>query len=469
MRSKQRSGQERTRSGRPARRVAYETLRAVTDEDAYANLTLPGLIRRYRLDTRDAAFATELTYGTLRGLGIYDQIIEACIDRTMSELDPRVLEVLRLGAHQTLAMRVPAHAAVSTMVDLVRATVSDGAGRFVNAVMRRIGEHDLDAWTHELAPSRDADPEGFLAFRYAHPPWIVRALRDSLNRYGPGSGSRDQADALESCLAANNEPASVVLAAWPARGDVAELTAAGAQPTRWSPYGAVLDSGDPGRLDAVKAGRAGVQDEGSQLVTLAVTGVPVEGDDARWLDMCAGPGGKAAVLAGLAHQRGAQLVALDQHPHRARLVEQALRGAPGEHSVVVGDATDEQWQDGSYDRVLLDAPCSGLGALRRRPEARWRRTPSDIAQLRPLQTALLQAAVRAVRPGGVVGYITCSPHLAETVTVVEDILRRNDDIERVDARPYLPGVPDLGSGPDVQLWPHVHGTDAMYLALLRRT
>lgn len=447
----------------PARLVAFETLRAVARDDAYANLVLPDLLRTRRVSTRDSAFATELAYGTLRGLGTYDAVLAACVERALPDLDPPVLDALRMGTHQLLAMRVPAHAAVSTTVDLVRTSANAGAAKFANAVLRKVGTHDLDGWTRELAPARDADAVGYLSFRYGHPAWIVRALMDAL------AGADSLGVEAEAALAANNEPAPVALAVRPGRTDVADLLAAGAEPARWSPYGVVLPSGDPGRLEAVRSGGAGVQDEGSQLVTLALVNAQLEGPDERWLDMCAGPGGKAALLAGLTTQCGARLLAVEKHEHRARLVEQALRGNAGEHEVLVADATDPPWPADDFDRVMLDVPCSGLGALRRRPEARWRRQPSDIAELRVLQTQLLRAALRSVRRGGVVAYVTCSPHVAETVTVVDDVLRERGDVERVDARAYLPGVPDLGAGPDVQLWPHVHGTDAMYLALLRRT
>ncbi|MBB5789375.1 transcription antitermination factor NusB [Jiangella mangrovi] len=452
--------QEKSRAGDPAREAAYEVLRAVGADDAYANLAMPAALRRHELRGRDAGLATELGYGTLRGQGTYDAVIEACVTRSLDDLDPPLLDALRLGAHQLLATRVPAHAAVSTSVDLVRRHVNEGAARLANAVLRRIGERDLDGWAAELAPSREEDLVGHLAFRHAHPAWIVRAFRDALKG--------DDAE-LEATLRADNEPAEVTLAARPGRATVEELAQAGARATRWSPFGAVLESGSPARLAAVRDGRAGVQDEGSQLVALALATAPVEPPDERWLDLCAGPGGKAALLAGLLTQRGGRLLAVEQHEHRARLVAQALAGDPGEHEILVGDATKPEWPEADFDRVLLDAPCTGLGALRRRPEARWRRRPADVAGLRRLQADLLRSALWSVRPGGLVAYVTCSPHLAETVTVVDDVLRGRDDAERVDARPYLPGVPDLGDGPDVQLWPHRHGTDAMYLALLRRT
>jgi 16S rRNA (cytosine967-C5)-methyltransferase len=208
-----------------------------------------------------------------------------------------------------------------------------------------------------------------------------------------------------------------------------------------------------------------VQDEGSQLVALALTRVPLDGPDARWLDLCAGPGGKSALLGGLAAMDDATVDAVELQEHRAELVRRAVDGLPV--SVHVADGRAAPLSDAAVDRVLLDAPCTGLGALRRRPEARWRRRPEDVPGLARLQRELLAAALRHVRPGGVVAYVTCSPHLSETVGVVGGVARRAG-AELLDARPHLPGVPDLGDGPTVQLWPHRHGTDAMFLALLRR-
>jgi 16S rRNA (cytosine967-C5)-methyltransferase len=449
----------------PARRAAFDVLRAVADRDAYANLVLPGLLRERGITGRDAAFATELAYGTLRGLGSYDRVLGACVDRPAEQVDPPVRDLLRLGAHQLLAMRVPAHAAVSTTVDLARLAAGPGAARFVNAVLRRLGRHDLSEWTARLAPPYQSDPIGNLAVVHSHPRWIVAAFADALG------GDLAQ---VANLLAADNAPPRVTLAARPGRSTREELLASigeeGAEPAPWSPYGAVLTGGDPYDLPAVRQGRAGVQDEGSQLVTLAFAAAPVSGRDERWVDACAGPGGKSALLAGLADARGAALLAVDAAAHRARLVAAALAGAPGRHAVVVADSTSPALASATADRVLVDAPCTGLGALRRRPEARWRREPGDLPQLAVLQRRLLTRALDVVRPGGgLVGYVTCSPHLAETHTVVTDVLEERRDAGWVDARPYLPGVPDLGDGPHVQLWPHRHGTDAMYLAALRRT
>jgi 16S rRNA (cytosine967-C5)-methyltransferase len=441
----------------PAREVAFDALRAVRANDAYANLVLPGLLAERALNARDAAFATELVYGTLRRLGSYDAVLTAVSSRPLDKLDPSVLDVLRLGTHQLLAMRVGAHAAVDSSVNLVRTKVGHGPAGLVNAVLRKVSARDLAGWLALVAPDGDADPIGHLATVHSHPRWVVEAIRDSLGG--------DLAE-TEEMLAADNERPAVTLVARPGRSDVEELLSLGARPGRWAPTAAILDSGSPSSLPPVQAGRAGVQDEGSQLVALALASAPIEGPDARWLDLCAGPGGKAALLGGLAAQRGARLVAVERQPHRARLVAGAV-GATA--ATVVADGVAPAWASGSFDRVLVDVPCSGLGALRRRPEARWRRQPSDVEALHPLQLGLLQSGLDAARPGGLVAYVTCSPHLAETRDIVDEVLAARGDVERLDARPMFAGVEALGGGPDVQLWTHRHGTDSMFLSLLRRS
>ncbi|SEC57900.1 16S rRNA (cytosine967-C5)-methyltransferase [Streptomyces sp. 2231.1] len=450
----------------PVRMLAFEALRAVDERDAYANLVLPPLLRKARekgdFDSRDAALATELVYGTLRRQGTYDAVIAACVDRPLREVDPPVLDVLSLGVHQLLGTRIPTHAAVSASVELARVVLGDGRAKFVNAVLRKVAQDDLQGWTEKVAPPYDEDPEDHLAVVHSHPRWVVSALWDSL-----GGGRAG----IEELLTADNERPEVTLVARPGRSGTEELLREeSAVPGRWSPYAVRLaEGGEPAAVDAVREGRAGVQDEGSQLVALALANAPLDGPDKKWLDGCAGPGGKAALLAALAADRGAALLAAEKQPHRAGLVAKALHGNPGPYQVVTADGTRPPWLPGSFDRVLMDVPCTGLGALRRRPEARWRRRPEDLDNFAPLQRTLLRTAIDSVRVGGVVGYATCSPHLAETRAVVSDVLKQRPGSEMIDARPLLPGVPDLGDGPDVQLWPHLHGTDAMYLALIRRT
>ena len=457
----------------PARRAAYDVLRAVADRDAYANLLLPALLTERGLTGRDAAFATELTYGTLRGRGTYDAILAACSDR--DQLDPPVHDVLRLGAHQLLATRVGPHAAVATSVDLAKDVCGPRPSGFVNAVLRRVATRDLDAWTEIVAPSRDRDPVGYFAVRHSYPRWIIEAFRDAL---GEASAAE-----LEDALAAGNLRPDVVLAVTPGQGgdkNPARLTPPNATPTRWSPYGLRLAGGDPAPY--VASGHVVVQDEASQLAALALARVSLgpaddasaPGQDGMWLDLCAGPGGKARLLAGLADERGARLVASDVRPHRAGRVLAALRSVPHRAgltpAVIAADGLRMPWRPGTFDRVLADVPCSNLGSLRRRPEARWRKTPGDVPELAAVQGGLLDAAIESVRPGGVVAYVTCSPHLAETRNVVTAVADRRGDVTILDAPAVLAEVPGLpASDPRfAQFWPHRHGTDAIFLALLRR-
>ncbi len=446
------------------REAALELLRAVREDDAYANLVLPQLLHGYGLSGRDAAFATELAYGTLRGLGWYDAILGSCVTRPWQKVEPALQDVLRLGAHQVLAMRVPDHAAVDSSCELARGLLprsgADARAGFVNAVLRKVAKHDADGWAVELQGERGDDDVEWLGTRWSHPTWIVRALRDAL-------GTRRSE--LVDVLVADNIPARPSLVARPGRLPVEDLLALPeVEPGRWSPLAATLVEGTPDSLAYVRDGRAGVQDEGSQLVALALARAQVDGDTGRWLDMCAGPGGKAALLDGLVRDVGGQLVAVEQHQHRSDLVQQSL-SPDSTARVITGDSRHAPWGDELFDRVLLDAPCTGLGALRRRPESRWRRTTADLAALGSLQRDLLRSAVEAARPGGVIAYATCSPHLAETEFVVSDVLKGRSDVTLEDARALLPEVPDCGDGPTVQLWPHRHGTDAMFLAVLRKS
>ncbi len=434
----------------PTRRTAYDVLVAVREQGAYANLVLPGLLRDRRLTGRDAALATELAYGTLRAQGQLDVVLQACVDRPLAKVDPPVLDVLRLGAYQLLRTRIPPHAAVSATVDLARRVLSAGPASFTNAVLRKVAAKDLDTWVAELQPT---EPMAAIALATSHPRWIAQAFTDALRG--------DLAEARAALLADDARP-EVHLVARRMDRDTLAATSGGA-PGPWSAHAVRLAEGDPGGLSAVRDGRAGVQDEGSQLVALALAAAPIDGPDRVWVDLCAGPGGKAALLQAVAAGRGAHVLALELQPHRTALVRRS-----GVELVATADARRPPVAEGTVDRVLLDAPCSGLGALRRRPEARWRRQPADLPPLTRLQGELLDAAAVLLRPGGVLAYVTCSPHLAETVVPVLDVLRRHPSLEQVDARPLFPGVPMLGDGPAVQLWPHRHGTDAMFLALLRR-
>jgi 16S rRNA (cytosine967-C5)-methyltransferase len=449
------AGNRRRRPDR-ARRIAFDALRAVNSDGAYANLILPALLRERNLTGRDAAFATELLAGTCRWQGSYDVIIAAAGGRPLSEFQPAVVDLLRLGVHQILSMRVPAPAAVAASVDLAAATVGERVTGLTNAVLRRVAESSLDDWLNRL--SEGLDERDQLALQTAHPRWIVDAYAELLPHAE-----------LEEALTADNRSPEICLAIRPGIAEVAELISAGAQPSPYSPFGARW-RGDPADLPLVRDGRAGVQDEGSQLVTWALT--KASAPSGCWLDLCAGPGGKSALLTGLARLDGSQLLASDLAPHRASLVARAVRAytrSGAAPTIVAADGTRRAWRAGSFTRVLADVPCSGLGALRRRSESRWRRGPADVEQLHSLQLALLASAVDSATPGGVIGYLTCSPHRRETSDVVNETIAVRADVEVIPATQLLPEVPNAGLGPYLQLWPHRHGTDAMFAAYLRKT
>ena len=478
--SGERAPRQQRRGGRvsPARLVAYDVLRDVDERDAYANLALPSRIRAANLDGRDAALATELVAGTLRGQGRYDRILELASGRSVDRIDERTLRVLRLGAHQLLAMRTASHAAVNESVELQRKVANPAAAGFVNGVLRSVGRATNDEWNDRIDEEADSADQA-LAARSSHPAWIVRALRDALRAEGRDSE-------LEALLEADNTPPKVNLVLLPGAGlDAETAVALGSDPERGrelvvagvSPLGLELEGGDPARaIDAIDApdGYVRVQDQGSQLAALALTRARPVREGERWLDLCAGPGGKPAVLGAEAALSGATVRANEVAEHRAELVRRSVEATPETVEVVSHDGRDDDaFGGGAFDRILVDAPCSGLGALRRRPEARWRKQPTDLPALTELQGELLEAAVPHLASGGLLAYVTCSPHRAETRIVLDGLLKRHSELREVDAKHVLNEVSrgelDLAGGAlHAQLWPHRNGTDAMFIALLER-
>jgi 16S rRNA (cytosine967-C5)-methyltransferase len=448
----------------PARRIALDILIAVRESDAYANLLLPVRLDRARLSEADAGLCTELTYGTLRLQGYYDRVIELAARRPAGDIDPGILDVLRLACHQLLSMRVAQHAAVDEAVSLASTVGSNSATGFVNGVLRTITRSTPDDWRERVLAAATG-PDDVLSVEFSHPQWVLRAFRQSLAAEGRESE-------LEALLAADNVAPRVSLTALPGKSTVDDLQA---YPSPFSPVGATLDRGDPSRLPAVRSGDARVQDEGSQLAALALSRARPVVRGERWLDLCAGPGGKAALLAAEAAMGGATLLANELVPARAQLVRNALAVFdPAPEVLELDGTTIGELFPHAFDRILLDAPCTGLGALRRRPEARWRKQPRDVADLAELQFALLRSAVMALKPGGLLAYVTCSPHLGETRVAVQSAVRKlGDAVTLLDTQAAVGSFTreplDLPAAPHVQLWPHRHGTDAMFIQLLQKT
>ena len=456
-----------------ARRVAWNILRDVDENDAYANLVTPAALREARLSRSDAGFVTELVYGTLRMSGLYDAVIAAAAGRSITDIEPAVLDVLRLGAHQWLELNTPAHAAVSETVNLARSAHLARTAGFVNAVMRRITERGRDEWL-DVVSSGTRDENDRLAVRYSHPGWVVDELAEALTARGHGTD-------IEELLAADNTPATVSLVDLttarstqsPERGGHPESWGDQIEPDVRTPFSLAMMGGDPGVVVKQSRGLVRVQDVGSQLAALALWEAREVVADESWLDLCAGPGGKAALLAALAERSGVHLLANEMSEHRAQLVRQAVAPFP-DTTVSVSDGRSYSVSPQRFDRVLVDAPCSGLGALRRRPEARWRRTPEDVVELVALQEQLLAAACHVVAPGGLLAYVTCTPSVAETTGVLESVMGGRSDFVPVPVAPIIRRITRGVISPNddvdfVQLWPHTDGTDAMFISLFARS
>jgi 16S rRNA (cytosine967-C5)-methyltransferase len=430
--------------------LAFDLLTEVNRNGGYSNLLLPQALSTSKFDTRDKGFLTELLYGTLRMQGRHDYILSQVSDRPWNEVDSGIVDICRLAAHQLFEMRVPTHAAVSSSVEVARKVLGESKASFVNALLRKISLQSLDDWLAPVIAIKDDVRK--LSILYSHPEWIVSAYFDLLKSY----------EEVESALAANNVPAAPTFVAWPGRSTQAELLELGGYATRFSRYGAQLDS-IPSEVEPVIRRRAGVQDEGSQLVAQVFAEAAIK--KSRWLDICAGPGGKAALLSAIAKESGKTFTANELSEPRAQLVAQVVDGA----RVWSGDAREISSHGETFDAILADVPCTGLGALRRRPEVRWRRTVIDLRPLTELQRQIADASISVLSVGGIFGYATCSPHLAETRIAVADILKNHPELRQLDVEKYLPSnLKGANSAGSMALWTHRHATDSMFLALFEK-
>lgn len=436
-------------AGLASRRTAWQVVRRVHTEEAWAAPAVDTALRRAGLSARDRAFATNLAYQTLRWEGTLDWALSVVVTRPLAQVEPDLLDVLRLGAWELLYGGTPDRAAVATAVEVARAEVGQRATGFTNGVLRNLArERERLPW-----PSHGTD-EG-LGLRTGYAAWVVASARA---RFG------DQAEAV--LQAGNTSPGVTLRATGDAEALATELTAKGLEVHRgaYAPEAVRVGGTDPGRLEAVRDGRAVVQDEASMVVARSAA----EGADRPWraLDVAAAPGGKSTHLA----QLGGWVVAADLRPARVRMIAGAVERLDLETRVqpVVADGLRPPWRPAAFDVVLLDAPCTGFGVVRRRPELRWRRVPDDPQRLAVLQSRLLDQAAEAVAVGGTLLYSVCTWTEEETAGVTRAFLALQGD-RFVLAQPEVPGAPVVNpDDPGIQLAPHTHGTDGMYLCRFRR-
>lgn len=433
----------------PSRLLAFDLLTEVNRNEGYSNLLLPQALNSSKLDERDKSLVTELLYGTIRMQGKHDWVLAHISDRPWIEVDPGIVDICRMGVHQIHEMRIPDHAAVASTVEVARKRLGESKASFVNALLRNVTRKSQEDWFLPL--SAISDPVERMSIQYSHPEWIVSAYYDLLKNW----------DEVEQALAINNEAATPTLVSWPGLSTIEDLKSIGGEPTTFSPYGAHW-KGNPGALDLIKARKIGVQDEGSQLVASVFAAASA---GTNWLDMCAGPGGKAALLSNIAREKKIVFTANEVSAVRADLVRQVVNG----DRVLVGDGREIGNLEEKFDAILIDAPCTGLGALRRRPEVRWRRNLQDLRELTQLQRELIDSGIKALTVGGILGYATCSPHLAETTIQVSDLKRKHGNMEQIDVSPYLPdNLENSERDHAMALWTHRTGTDAMFLALFKK-
>ncbi|MFF2015970.1 16S rRNA (cytosine(967)-C(5))-methyltransferase RsmB [Paenibacillus sp. NPDC058177] len=449
--------------GKPAsaREVALDVLVRVEQQGAYSNLLLNSSLQKSSLSREDTGLATELVYGTISRMNTLDEVLEGFVSKGIAKLQPWVRNLLRLSLYQIMYLdRVPSHAAVNEAVNIAKKRGHQGISGMVNGVLRSVlRAGDLPVLPENLGPAKR------ISIRHSHPLWLVQRW---IAEYG--------VETAEAMCASNNEPPAIsvrVNTTMISRERLLEKMAAEGlevSPSKVSPYGIVIKGGgNPALTSWYRNGYLSVQDESSMLVAEVVAPEP----GMKVLDCCAAPGGKTSHMGELMKDEGT-IHANDLHPHKAALIADQARRL-GLECVVTGSADaldlEQKFEPGSFDRILLDAPCSGLGVIRRKPDLKWRKQPEDIESVSALQRQLLQSVSRLLKPGGVLVYSTCTTEKAENGEVVASFLEHNPDFASLtfasDVWNRLEGTA-LAAGEGIQLLPHHYGSDGFYIARLQR-
>jgi len=447
-----------------ARGIALEVLYAVDREEAYSNISLNRLLEKYRPEKLDRGFVTELAYGTLRNQGTIDWVLGRFLKKPLGQLPPLIKNILRMGVYQILYMdKVPDSAACNESANLARNYGHPGTVKLVNGVLRNVARNreQLDF------PDIERDPVKGISIRYSHPEWIVRRW---VEEFGPR-------EAEKLCQANNEIPPNTVRTNTLriTRDELKQVLAReGVESAegKYAPETLVIEGFKSiGGLAAHRSGLFMVQDESSTLVSHALSPEP----GSYVIDACSAPGGKSTHLAQLMNNRG-RILSADIHPHKITLIkENAARLGVEIIEPVVLDAVElDKEYTGRADYVLVDAPCSGLGVLRRRPEIRWRKTPEQISLLHELQVKILSSAARCLKPGGVLVYSACTVTREENMDVINEFLKSSRNFALESLAGYLPGFLSEMPGTEtlskgfIRLLPHVHGTDGFFICRMRK-
>lgn len=448
-----------------ARGMALEVLYAVDHEGAFSNIALNRVLEKYRPEKIDRGFITELVYGTLRTLNTLDWVLGRFLRKPLAGLPPWIRNILRMGVYQILYMeKVPESAACNESANLARNYGHAGTVKLVNGVLRNVARNAAQLEFPEMGK----DPVKSIAIRYSHPEWLIRRW---IAEFGPE-------DTEKLCRANNEIPANAIRTNTLkiTRDDLQRVLAGEgieAVPGKYAPETLVIEGfKSVGTIEAHRTGLFMVQDESSTLVGHAVKPRP----GSFVIDACSAPGGKSTHLAQLMENKG-HIVSADVHSHKMKLIrENADRlGVEIIEPVVLDAAEMDRQYAGRADSILVDAPCSGLGVLRRRPEIRWRKQPGQIDELHCLQVKILGSAAKCLKPGGTLVYSTCTVTHEENIDVVNEFLDGNAGFSLVSLEGYLPdklagmpGTDTLNKG-YVQFLPHIHGTDGFFIARMQKT
>lgn len=461
----------------PARVIAYKVLKRVSENKAYTNIVLQKTLNKQIINKIDLALVTELTNGTIRNQYLYHKIIEHAANRSLLKISKDISYILCLGAHQILSMRTSNYAAVDQSIILLKKIIKGNTASigFANAVLRKISQLKKEDWISLLVKNIN-DPLERLSLKYSHPQWITEAIWDSMQLHGRSFHE------LPLVLKSNNVRPFVNFVLLDNNADLYNVACI-EEKNKIVKNAYNWKKGRVENIPGFLKGHSRIQDVGSQLSVRTLCQAKPIKENEKWLDLCSGPGGKITLLSAISQAKKVHITAVEIHKHRANLVKNALKIFDKSlYKIKIEDGRSYgQKNSNCYDRVLVDAPCTGIGSLRRKPEIRWLKEESIIKDLNILQKELLLSAFKAAKIGGVIAYVTCSQHLLETYGVVSWLLKQYPGAKLLNTIKVMQdasGKDFLYKNPPTsffnekenvaQLWSDTHMADSMFCALLTK-